>query len=76
MHPSNIDLMWVVTINYTNYKGQTANRKIVPHSIHFGKTEFHPQPQWLLTATDIDKNELRVFALKDIHSWINSWSDS
>ena len=36
------------TITYTNYRGETAQRMILPKSIWFGSTEWHPEPQWFL----------------------------
>ena len=58
-----------VAIVYTNYKGITAVRHIVPDNIYFGKSEWHPEPQWLLLAYDIDRKADRSFALKDIRAW-------
>ena len=55
----------VVTMQYTNYKGVTAARSIIPTELLFGTTEFHKDPQWLLKAFDIDKQANRVFALRD-----------
>jgi hypothetical protein len=55
-----------VIIGYTNYRGEYAERRIIPSHIWFGKTEWHPEPQWLLHALDLDKNATRDFALKDI----------
>lgn len=59
-----------VEIVYTNYKGKTAIRKIIPNSIRFGSTSWHPEEQWLLSAHDVDKNAQRDFALKDIKAWL------
>ncbi len=58
----------IVKILYTNYKRETAKREIIPDKIWFGKTDWHPEPQWLLDAYDINKKALRTFAMKDIHS--------
>ena len=58
-----------VKIVYTNYKGVTATRHIVPVVILFGHNEWHTQDQWLMRALDIEKNAERTFALKDISSW-------
>lgn len=58
-----------VTIVYTNYKGVTGTRRIVPIEINFGHNEWHTEDQWLMRALDIDKNAERTFALKDIKSW-------
>jgi predicted DNA-binding transcriptional regulator YafY len=58
-----------VTINYTNYRGVTADRNIVPKGIFFGTTKFHTQKQWMLHAYDVAKQDYRDFALRDIHNW-------
>ena len=54
-----------VTLTYTNWKGETAQRTIIPRRVWWGSTEWHPEPQWLLTAFDVDKGSERDFALKD-----------
>jgi hypothetical protein len=58
-----------VTFTYKNYRGEISTRLIYPLGIVFGATEWHPQPQWLLTAFDIQKNAERTFAMKDISDW-------
>jgi predicted DNA-binding transcriptional regulator YafY len=58
-----------VQILYTNYRGETSVRKIQPKRLWFGTTEWHPEPQWLLDALDLDKNADRAFAMKDIRAW-------
>jgi hypothetical protein len=45
-----IDTESVVIIRYTNYRGETADRRIVPICIRYGSTQWHPEPQWLLEA--------------------------
>lgn len=59
-----------VEIIYTNYRGETDVRRIRPSRIWFGKTEWHPDEQWLLDAVDLIKKEKRSFAMKDIRAWI------
>jgi hypothetical protein len=59
-------------IDYTNWRGERSKRRIVPVSIRFGKTDWHPEHQWLLLAWDMAKQEPREFAMKDIHSWVSS----
>ncbi len=59
-----------VRMIYTNYRGETSERRITPKHIIFGNTEYHPEPQWLLVAFDHDKNAERTFALKDIKKWM------
>ncbi|CAN7519707.1 hypothetical protein [Brucella pseudogrignonensis] len=54
-----------ITLVYTNYRGETSERTITPIKPWFGSTEWHPEPQWLLTAFDHEKQATRDFALKD-----------
>lgn len=58
-----------INICYTNYRGETSIRKIIPIKIWFGKTDWHPEDQWLLDATDVEKNAVRSFSMKDIKAW-------
>jgi predicted DNA-binding transcriptional regulator YafY len=59
----------VVTINYTNHRGETTDRNIVPKGIFFGTTKFHTKKQWMLHAYDVANQEYRDFALQRIHNW-------
>lgn len=54
-----------ISMIYTNYRGETSTRHIVPINITFGSTEYHPEPQWILSGHDMDKSEYREFALRD-----------
>jgi predicted DNA-binding transcriptional regulator YafY len=58
-----------VEIVYTNWKNVRATRTIQPIEIWFGKTNYHPEDQWLLKAFDREKGEERDFAMKDIEGW-------
>jgi len=42
-----------------------STRTITPIKPWYGSTEWHPEPQWLLTAFDHEKHANRDFALKD-----------
>lgn len=59
----------LVRIDYTNWRGERSTRLISPLLITFTSNEWHAEPQWLLSALDVDKGVVRTFALKDIHSW-------
>lgn len=37
-----------VTLTYRNWRGEVAERTIIPRRVWFGSTEWHPEPQWLL----------------------------
>ena len=51
---------------YTNWRGETAERRVEAWGIHFSATEYHPEPQWILWAWDKDKKEMRRFAMRDM----------
>ena len=71
-----------VTCTYKNHRGETSVRLVRPlHDsetpdcfggrfvIIFGATQYHPEPQWLMRAFDINKDAERSFAMKDISDW-------
>ena len=55
-------------IDYTNWKGERALRHIRPISVDYTSNEWHPELQWIMDALDLDKNQVRSFAMRDIHS--------
>ncbi|MCW2955606.1 MAG: hypothetical protein JWO69_475 [Thermoleophilia bacterium] len=55
-----------IKIQYRNYRGEASSRTIVPQRIWFGSTEWHPEPQWLLEALELERGVVRSFALQDI----------
>ena len=63
----------IVTIDYTNWRGERRERDIYPMKVWFGSTKQHPQEQWLLKAMAMDKEEVREFAMSGIHSWRPRW---
>jgi predicted DNA-binding transcriptional regulator YafY len=56
-------------IDYTNWRGERAWRRVVPGALRFAATPWHPGPQWLLDAYDLDRMQERTFSLADIHEW-------
>jgi predicted DNA-binding transcriptional regulator YafY len=60
---------FAVQIDYTNYRGERKEYRIKPGRIFFGHTDYHPEAQWLLEATDLDRQVPRTFAMKDVHGW-------
>jgi predicted DNA-binding transcriptional regulator YafY len=60
----------VVTIDYTNWRKVRSLRRVKPTGrMIFESNEYHREPQWFVEAWDVDKEELRLFAVVDIHSW-------
>lgn len=50
---------------YRNWRGEVAPREVVPTHLHYGSTNWHPEPGWLLAAYDLEKMAHRDFALAD-----------
>lgn len=61
----------VVEIDYMNWRGERRWRPIRPLAIVFATTKFHPEPQWLVEAWDVELSHAmpKFFAMKDIHGW-------
>lgn len=59
----------IIKFQYTNYRGETGERNVIPIDILFIETDYHKGTQWILTAYDMDKDgmPIRQFAMKDIH---------
>ncbi len=64
-----MDPKQVIEIDYTNWKGERSLRRILPLRLLWESSEWHPETQWFVHATDVDKNVERSFAVKSIHSW-------
>ena len=58
-----------VIIDYTNFRGERALRRIRPLTVRFEAIEWHEEVQWLLRAVDVERGATRDFAMADIHSW-------
>lgn len=58
-----------VTFTYKNHREETSVRLVRPLMIAFGSNAYHPKPQWLMHAWDIQKGAERTFAMKDIKDW-------
>ena len=61
-----------IKILYTNWKGKTKIRQIIPKELVFTSNEWHKEEQWCLVAFDLEKEADRTFACKDIKAWFQS----
>lgn len=61
-----------VKIDYTNFRGERKTYTILPKpgSLRFASNAWHPEPQWIIEAADLERDVERHFAVKDIHSWV------
>lgn len=51
---------------YRNHRGEYAARTAYPLRVAFGSTVWHPKPQWLLHAYDVERKAVRSFAMDDM----------
>lgn len=56
-----------IAFDYVNWRGERARRRASgPYSIRYGTSEYHPEPQFLLSATDLERGQPREYALRDM----------
>lgn len=61
-----------IEFNYVNWRGLTSYRKVRVKQMYYGTTEHHLRSQWLMEALDLDKREMRIFAMEDMENVIDS----
>lgn len=54
-----------VTVEYRNYRGEVATRRVSPVGIWYGNTDWHPELGWLLHCYDWGKEDWRDYSLTD-----------
>ena len=58
-----------VELDYTNWRGERRIRRVVPNGcMTFESNAWHPEPQWLMWATDEKGEDLKGYAVAGIHS--------
>lgn len=55
-----------ISFTYTNWKGETKERRAVFTLLQWGCNEWHKEPQLLIYGYDLDKKAPRTYAAKDI----------
>jgi hypothetical protein len=55
-----------IEFDYLNWKSVFGHREIRVKRIYFGSTEYHPTQQWLMEGYDLEKKDIRIFAMKDM----------
>lgn len=55
-----------IRFSYTNWRGEVGERVVRPISIEWTQTDWHPEPQWILHAFDLDRDQHRSFAMRDM----------
>jgi hypothetical protein len=58
-----------VEVTYTNWKGERRLRKIAPVELWWGATPWHPTPQYLLKAVDLEGGLTKDFAMSGFEAW-------
>lgn len=66
-----VDNNRVLKLLYKNWKGETSVRRVQPvGNLYWGQTEYHKEDQWLFDVWDLDKEDHRTYAFKDIVSML------
>jgi hypothetical protein len=55
-----------VTFTYTNYKGETSERKAFYMDVLYGATKYHPEEQFFMVGVDYDKVAIRTYAVENM----------
>lgn len=69
--PAGLEKEHPVKVRYVNWQGQEAVRTIIPLDIYWGKSEWHPEEQWILKVWDVEREAYREYAIKDIKEWLS-----
>lgn len=58
----------LLRFRYKNWKGEISDRTVIPIRTSVLSSQYHNdgKPCWIMTAYDVDKQDTREFALKDI----------
>jgi predicted DNA-binding transcriptional regulator YafY len=54
----------VIMFRYPNPRGEMERRRARPHIIVWAEAQQEAAPEWLMEATDVERNEIRLFRLK------------
>lgn len=55
-----------IEFDYINWEGVKGHRKTEIEGLYYGSTVHHKEEQWLLKGFDLDKQDYRIYALKDM----------
>jgi hypothetical protein len=68
------DPVWPpIRVTYTNWRGETRERHILPRKLWYGPTKWHPEPQYILEAEDLDDfGYVKDFAMSGFANWPGS----
>lgn len=55
-----------LVFTYTNWRGKTEVRTVIPQRVWYGTTDWYTDPHWFLRAFDFDKQADRDFVLARI----------
>lgn len=57
-----------VTFLYRNHRGEELTRWVIPVTMWFGSTAWHPEAQWFMKAVCLDRRQTRDFAMSGVLS--------
>lgn len=59
-----------IRFDYVNWKGEASTRNVIVKKIFYGSNQWDKEEQFLMRAWDLEKNDFRDFAMKDMSNII------
>lgn len=56
----------VIEFDYVNWRGEAARRQVKPMTVRWGTSDWYKEPQWLLSCWDLERKDVREFALANM----------
>lgn len=67
MLPVSIDGVNVIEFDYVNHRGEKGHRRaVIVEGPVYSHSRYHGEAQWLLRAYDLDKDAIRLYAMRDM----------
>lgn len=64
--PVGIDKLTPIKVRYTNHRGETRIREIIPIRFAYKNSTFHSGgPEYIMECWDVEKRAMRDYSLKD-----------
>ncbi len=69
--PAPYSLDNAIRVIYRNYRGEVAQHTIIPTGkLYWGKNERYIEEQWIMEVWDLEKQDFRDYALRNIQEFL------
>ncbi len=60
-----------IEFDYVNWKNESRHRRAEIHGIHWGTSEYYPEPTWLADGIDLDRNVRRTYNMMNMKNVVH-----